>query len=134
MQVRLFEEKDYPEVCRWWNSRQWPAMTLRYLPKTGHIAYDGETLLAVAWLYFDTSCPFSWMDWLVTNPDIPSKQAVKAVHAVVDTLALAAKAHKAELMMTATNRNSLIRFLEKKDFKQSDKNVTLMFKALAGGK
>lgn len=134
MQIRMFEASDYPVVCAWWQARKWTPMPLRYLPKNGHVAYDGGKLLAAAWLYLDSTCPLAWLDWLVTNPKNSPKESIKAIHAVIDTLTLTARAMGSEIMMTAVENKKLIKLYSEKGFKDSDKDMTIMINSLMGGK
>ena len=70
MEVRKFTIKDYPIICRWYESRGEVVPSLDYFPETSYIAsLNGEDMYHIS--IWKTNTPYCYFENFASNPNIP---------------------------------------------------------------
>ena len=128
MKTRLFTHEDYPMLVSWWEGHGWPAVPEIALPKVGILIESLDSVLAAAWLYFETSGVVCQMEWVVTNPNNKPKDSVKALSLLLDAIDQVRAANGYKVTQTACKVPSLIRLYEKAGFVKTDEGITHMVK------
>ena len=130
IQLKMFDDADYPTVSAWWEGHGWSAVPRAILPKLGVVATRGDEQLAAAWLYMDNSCGVSIMEWIVTNPDAAPSATVRALKHITQFLTDEAKTCGYHTILTTCKQESLAKFHEKQGFTRSDDAMIHLVKHL----
>ena len=118
--LRVWTPADYPMLERWWQGHGWPAVPQRVLPPLGVIYKD----TAAGWLYMDNGgTGVAMMEWLVTDPAAPPRDAVRALLAVVEFLKTEARRMDYPIILTTCRQPALERFLVKAGFQTTDREM-----------
>lgn len=126
----------YPEIKDWWIQHGTYAVPPTNLPSTGAVAVDvkdddTEELIAAAWVYLDSSIPFSVFAWPVVNPYATAKKKADALTYVARHLCDFTKDDlQYQVMLTFSSVPSVTRILEDQGFFQIDTNITALAKGL----
>jgi len=123
IQLRMFEERDYPIVCEWWLAHGWPLPPIESLSEFGMIAYDEKYLLCVGWLYLTTGY-WGWLEWIVVNPDAPMKRRQTGLKSLIARLLEEAKVFKIKAVHCSLKSPGLIRMHQKAGFLIGDTGMT----------
>ena len=122
--VRFDPDAHYGTVAAWWGGHDWPVIPLEALPPVGIIVGD----YAAGWLYKTESCPWSILEWLVTNPMHSStgisRETHKAVNIVVETLLRTAQAMGCKWVFSSTKSTGLIKIYNNHGFETTDHDMT----------
>lgn len=130
IEIRPFRfSEDYPEVCEWWRARAWKAPARSKLSPFGAMAVEGDTRLAVAWLYV-TGSGWGLLEYTVTNPEAPVLSRGRAVRLIVERLSEVAEEAGVEDLVTFTESKGLQRLLQKCGFNVGDKNLTSLIRRI----
>lgn len=123
--IRLFEEADYPMLCKWWDGWNCPRITLEILPATGYICNDA----AAAFLYL-ANAPIARLAWSISDPKADKKKRSEAIDQV--TLFVESQAKKAGALMIYTTTNSFpfCERLKRLGFAEGDRKTTHFAKVL----
>lgn len=123
LQLKLFEEKDYPEVCRWWTTQDWPLLPLEALGDIGMIAWNDAVPLAAGWLYMMTKY-WCLIEWMVVNPDAPMKDRKLGLELILDRLKSEGQSFGAKAVFSSLRSNGLIRMYKKHGFSVTETGMT----------
>jgi len=111
-------------ISTWWEGHGWSAIPQAILPRLGALAVgDDSTPLAAAWLYMDNSVGVAMLEWLVSNPEAPPRQVLRALRAVVDFLKAEAEALDYGVVLATCRQASLSAVLCKEGFQVTDSGV-----------
>lgn len=127
-------QRDYNEVCRWWAHYEWPPIPLDHLPKRGFVIWDkmgGGKAIACCWLYA-TDSAISWLEFLISNPDISGRTKVPALELLVQTACSIAFSSGAKSIWSSVAQKGLIRLYERNGFKVSDHKMTNLVRTQGG--
>lgn len=116
-------DEHYDEVCRWWREHSnWDEP----IPKEV-LAPDGLVIPGVCagWIYH-SEVAFSYMEWLVANPDQPGKVVYKGLRLLVDALKEKAYDKGKSMIYTSVKHEGLIRLYKKCGFIEGDTGMTNM--------
>lgn len=120
IQIRMIEDDDFPEISEWFVKRRWPVPPVgQMLPETGYVAFKGEKLLSVAWLYI-TNSQVGIIDWIATNPDAGpiGTASIKKLVEYIETVSEGST----NVFMHFTPNDKLAKFLKKNcRFKTTEK-------------
>lgn len=120
IQIRDITDDDLLEVSEWFAKRRWPVPPAgSMLPDTGYIAYRGDKLLSVAWLYI-TNSQVGIIDWIATNPDA-GPVGTASIKKLVDYIE-GISGDSTSVFMHFTPNDKLAKFLKKNcRFKTTEK-------------
>lgn len=116
-------EGDYPEICEWWRSHDFPWIPWHRLPKTGVIIENEFHKFCAGWLYF-AEAGFAWTEWIVTNPNAPLMRRKPALEMLLQTLKNEALAKGAHSIHSSLENKNLIRLYETQGFEVVDRGMT----------
>lgn len=124
VRVDRFEaNKHYDTVKAWWAEQQWPTIPLSHLSEQGFVSYVDDVPAAAGWLYM-TDSAFAIFEFLVANPEVRREPRAKAIEALIEKVkANADGLGFTSIFMSVTNQ-SLVKRLEARGFKVTDKNMT----------
>ena len=134
-QVREFnKEADYSKVSAWWQEHGWSPVPVQFLPKLGIVSFNSRHDCAAAWLYMDNSgSGICMLEWMVTNPEIPARDALLGIKAVTEFITSAAKEMGYTFMFTTCKQESLAKVHEKHGFQRTDSGMIHFYKSLQEG-
>jgi hypothetical protein len=128
MIIRSFEPHEYEYISTWFKVR-WgdAAPPLSALPTTGWVAEVDGAPSAAIWLYISNST-VGFMEWAVTNPDMPPVSAVRALKALVEFVQEQATLLEppVDVILQFVVDEKLAGFYEKRLGFQNDGRATLM--------
>jgi hypothetical protein len=108
-------------VASWWGGHKWPVIPQDALPRTGVVAFDGETGVCAAFLYETDSC-MAWLEFVVSNPMYKKKPGRSdAVDMVIKNLMEKARG---KLVFSSTKHDRLLKRYVDAGFEVADLNVT----------
>lgn len=118
IQVRPYNtETDYDLLTGWWDSHRTVRPPQNVLPKLGSIAEDDGTPIAAVWLYMaNCGAPVCFPVFHLTNPAIGHRLAAKGLSVAQEHLEFVAKSLGYGLMITMTQRPSMVRWLTRRNF------------------
>lgn len=133
MQLRPFlPEIDHATVSAWWAAHNWPAVPKELLTTDGFVAVDDDgTLLAAGWLFVADAAPLAMMEWLVSNPDIKPRAAMRALEAIVDAALGSARRSGVRAVFTFCKQQALSRLYQRHGFQKGDEGVTSLVCSLS---
>lgn len=132
LQVRFYVfEQDYPELCEWWRKRPgWEqGVASKTLPQTGFIVFDaatGQKYGAVFLILGESG--WTYLEWLVTNPEAPLRVRKKAVDLLLQhgrNYAIEAGA-KQVFSSIRTKSRGLVRAFQRAGFIPAEEGMTNM--------
>lgn len=112
-------ERDYETLKSWWEGHGWPALPVEDIPDTGFIA--NET--AFGCLYIDIHGRFAMMEWVVTDPNAPARQAVKSLNEVIGRLLYMCKEIGVTRVYSVLKHEKLEKLYQKHGFIKGDTQV-----------
>lgn len=129
--IRGADAAVYPILEAWWRGHGWDPVALAVLPRCGvMIEDDAGQPIAAAFLYMENSgVGVAWMEWTVTRPELPGRQAYLAITMLTQAVREVALALDYGVVMTTARQDSLVRVLERNGFAVTDRGMThlLMF-------
>jgi hypothetical protein len=82
--IRSIEERDLPEIARWFDNRKWPLPPVKGVgPRIGVVAEKNGVMYACIYSYL-TGTSVVYLEWPGLNPDAPISQAMEAMSEVID--------------------------------------------------
>lgn len=121
--IRLYTEKDYPIVKKWFESWGWPAIPESSLPSIGAI-----NDIAAAWLY-QTDSDIALVEWFVTDRSAKDGRE-EAKQEIIDFLTKTAERLGFNTALTFVRNPNLIASFGNNGFVNADNNVKIMIKEL----
>jgi len=124
MIVRFIElDKDYSDVCSWWEQQASFVVPRPMLSTTGFIVeHDSDKLLA-GWLYH-TNSNVAMFEFLVGNPKFVGKIRSEALTSFFDTLFKYADMQNIKNIISTTSHPKVPAMLERVGFVKVNENVT----------
>lgn len=116
-------EDHYEEICRWWCFHDWTPIPRSHLSTIGFVVLIDNTLASAGWLYL-TNSAFSWMEFIIANPDVRKEARSYALSALIDEIKTASKARGFKSIYMSAENNSLIERLKRHGFEVSEKGMT----------
>lgn len=123
MQIKKFEESDYPLLCSWWFEHGWNPIPLELLPKVGYVVDE----ICAGFLYVNNS-GLCHLEWLVSDPRSDKAIRNEALTLLIDSLCSTAKEHNLKAIFTTSNNKNLIERLKNHGFIVTDTSVTHLIK------
>jgi hypothetical protein len=113
MQSRYFSvEKDYAQVCKWWQAWNWPTVPEIFLPEIGIVVSNHGIDVCAGFLY-KTDSAVCWAENYIMSTEVPRELSKGCVDFLIQRLTKEAKELGFKLMMSSVNHPSLIRKLLK---------------------
>lgn len=128
--IRHYTPEDYPTVAEWWKGHDWPPVPEQVLPKPGIIAERDGVPLGAVWLYMSNSNGVAMMEWLVVKPDIPGRQALAIIKALVEGVEIEARCGDYGVIFTSCKQPALAKIIERCGFVETDKQMIHLLKIL----
>lgn len=125
MNIKIFQEKDYPILHSWWTRHGWTPVAFEMLPKIGYIVND----VCAGFLYVSDS-KLCHLEWLVSDPESEKTKRSDSLNILIDTLCLTAKEYGCKFVFTTSNNEVLIKRLQNRGFSVSDVGVTHLIKGV----
>jgi hypothetical protein len=119
-------DSDYDMVRAWCEGHGRSFIKAEWLPATGFmILRDYEPVLAF-WMYFDNSCPVTFIEWLVSRPGSTASEVRAAlVYAMEAVIPQAMISHGAEVASTRSPK-AIVRDMVKNGWSIHDKELCSM--------
>lgn len=115
----------YDTLAAWWKGHGWAPVALCVLPRCGVMIEDDAGPVAAAFLYMENSgVGVGWMEWTVTRPELPGRQAYLAITMLTQAVREVALALDYGVVMTTARQDSLVRVLERNGFAVTDRGMT----------
>jgi len=132
--VKDFEpQRDYATVATWWEKHGWGVLPEDMLPDAGYVVemeVDGKMEAAVAgWLY-ETDSKICLLEWVVGDPDLPSKTRRRAVNILVEKLVDKAKDLGYKVIFTICKHPRLMKTYSEHGFITGDSGMTTFVRRL----
>src|SRR6185312_16009240 len=113
--VRRFDIEsvsDYKDVVQWWHAQKRAILAPELLPTLGFVVEHEGQKIAMSWLYCSDSA-VGFVGWTTINPDAPKRVVPKAVKALEEAVAFAAKSAKIRLLFAFSGGGWFSRLLTK---------------------
>lgn len=124
MQVRFIEmDKDYSDICSWWEQHQWPIIPKEALSTTGFIVENENQKILSGWVYH-TNSNTALLEFIVANPKIKGEDRDKAFDVFFDVVFKYVELSNFKNIFMSVIHPKLKTRLEKVGFKKTDDNVT----------
>lgn len=124
MKVRFIEmDKDYSDVCSWWQNQAWPVIPKEALSTTGFIVENNNQKILAGWVYH-TNSNTALLEFLVANPEIKGDVRDEAFDAFFDVVFKYIELSNFKNIFMSVVHPKLKDRLEKVGFKKTDENVT----------
>lgn len=130
MFIREYRPEDHAMLMTWWNAHGFPGVSQAILPKLGLIIEDQGKPIVAGFLYMDNSVGVAMLEWVVGAPDCTGRQIVGGIGTLIDFMGKRAKELDYGVMLTACNKEALIRLYEKNGFVKTDVGLTHLIKVL----
>lgn len=125
MEIKKFEESDYPLLCSWWFEHGWNPIPLELLPKMGYIVDD----ICAGFIYLNDS-KFCHLEWIISDPRSSKKERDETLNVLIDHLCSVAKDLGYTTVFSATKHESLVNRYKNKGFIVTDNNMTHLIKRI----
>ncbi len=123
MEVRLFQESDYPTFQRWWEAHGWDAVPPQMLSPDGIVIEQDGKALCGGW-FISTNTQTALFEWIVKDPEVKGELAAEALDTLISMLKTLAKNQGYILYVTFLEHGGLTkRFTEKHGGQVGDKNL-----------
>lgn len=119
-------EDDYKDLSEWWVAHKWPVVPQEMLPKMGMVVEDEGGVKCCAGFMYQTDSRLTWIEWVVSNPEVSLRKRVKAVDMLVGGLVELSKACGYKIRFSSLKSKGLIKIYEKHGFSQTDQGMTTM--------
>ena len=130
MQSHYFDiNRDYNEVCQWWEAWGWPILPPAFLPKTGIIISNQGVNLCAAWLY-RTDSAACWAENYIANKAAPRDLRQGSMEFLIEELVNEGKKEGFLLMLSSIKHKGLIKKLKANGFAEDDKEMSNLTKVL----
>jgi len=130
MYLREYRPEDYPMLTRWWKAHGWPGVSAAILPKLGLIIEDNGQPIVAGFVYMDNSVGVAFLEWVVGAPEATGRQIVAGIGTLIDFAGKRVLELDYGVLLTATNKEALIRLYEKNGFQKTDEGLTHLVKIL----
>jgi hypothetical protein len=128
-------EDDHGIISRWWVARGSDAPPRYLLPTLGVIIEADGVPIASAFCYLDaTGSGVAWLGWMITDPAAPALMAGRAMKTAVEFLEKEAARLGYWLMWATVEKESFVRFFERRDYEKGDTGLCHLFHPLLGEK
>lgn len=124
--IREFSQKDYAEIIRWVQDREYPFPDYALLPGIGFVAEQEGLMVAVGFLY-RMGAGVAMISSLYSNPSVEKLSRQEAVNFVIQTLVGKAKDLKIKRVTVASNIDRIVDRFKDLGFLVGDKNVTHLY-------
>jgi hypothetical protein len=126
MKFSYSEYADYELAREWCEGHGRTFIRAEWLPATGFmILRDYEPILAF-WLYFDNSCPVTFIEWLVSRPGSSAAEVRAALlYAMEKVIPRAMISHGAEVASTRSPK-AIVRDMVKHGWRIDDRELCSM--------
>lgn len=133
MNIRLFMNKDYEEVCRWWHQHGEPVPPRSLISDYTYILEnkDGTPWVCLSLIAFNTP-HIAWSAGLVSNPDIPKEGRKAAVKMLWDHVAEQARKMGYNNLLCIAPNKALEKRYQELGFEVTKTNQTFLVKSLGG--
>jgi len=123
LKARLFDfQKDYPEVCEWWEKRGHRYVEKNLLSKIG-IMIESDVKYCVGWLYTGDSA-FGKFTWVATNPDSPLMKRKEALALLSKSAVGMSRDMGLESIVASFTNKNISKIFEENGFGHVERNVT----------
>ena len=129
MNIRVYEDKDYPMITKWWEAQGWPILPEAALPAVGFIVEEDEVGLCAGFVY-RTDSAFALFEWIVGNPEADKDKRREGLDLLIKTASLYIKEEGFSLVLTMTKHPSFITRLENHGFQETDHGMTHLVKGV----
>ena len=130
MVARDYEDYDYEVIKDWWIGHNWNAIPIDFLPRTGVVVEDEDSMYCAVWIYADSTSPRGMMEWLVTNPENKPRESVKAINLILKAVLEKAVYMDLKALMTSVNNKGLIKMYNKYQFNVTDTDMKNMLRII----
>lgn len=130
MYLREYQPKDHAMLTRWWRAHGWPGVSKALLPKLGLILENNGKPIVAGFIYMDNSVGVAFLEWVVGSPDATGKEIVGGIGHLIDFAGQRVKQMGYGVLITATNKEALIRLYEKNGFQKTDEGLTHLVKVI----
>ena len=131
MRVEDYTDDMYPFIKTWWELQDWEPVSKLLLPETGYVVWDDNEPICAAW-YVKTNGPTALCERVIKNPDANNKVVKKGLTMLYDTIESVAKEDGYVLILTMLEHEGLKSFVNKRNWKDTDKKLDLYVKVLGG--
>lgn len=125
MKVRRVTREDYEALKGWWSAQKWEAPPLECLPTVGFMIED-----VCAGFLYQTDSAFSWLEFVIANPDTDKKVRSEALDLVINALTKASKELGYKAIYTTLNHPKLIERYQKHGFMKTDEGITALVRSI----
>lgn len=130
MYLREYHPEDYAMLTRWWKAHGWPGVSAAILPKLGLVIEDNGQPIVAGFVYMDNSVGVAFLEWVVGAPEATGRQIVAGISTLIDFAGKRVLELDYGVLLTATNKEALIRLYEKNGFQKTDEGLTHLVKIL----
>lgn len=132
MNIREYKSEDYVMLTKWWQAWDWQQVPEKCLPSLGLIVTDLSDEPICACFLYQTDSSICWIEWIVSNPEVPKGLRREALDLLLKELKLKAKRLGFKQIFTSTDRESLKVRLVDQGFLVTDKKVDFLICPLGG--
>jgi hypothetical protein len=129
IEQKKITKSEYDIIAKWWPCHNWPVMPYDALPESGLIIYSESTPIVAAWLY-KTDSSISWLEFMVSNPDVDKKVRGEAIDLLINSLIELAQSSGFKIIFSSIRVPRLIKRMEECGFSVTDTKMTNMIRVL----
>jgi hypothetical protein len=101
----------YPTFEAWWRARNVAPIPQAMLPRLGILVRQEGEPVAALWMYLDNSISLGFLNWFLTRPGLPAKQAKAALEHLLRFMAQEAQRLGITHLIASCTQASLSRLL-----------------------
>ena len=117
---------DYEMARSWCEGHGRSFISSEFLPATGFKIYCEEEPIVMLWMYFDNSCPVTFVEWVISRPGLTPAQTSAALFYAIDTpVSRAMIFHGAKVACTRSPK-AFVRYMVKKGWRIEDRELYSM--------
>lgn len=132
MTIREYYPADYSLLTTWWKAWGWQQVPEICLPSSGLLVLSTLDVPVCAGFLYCTDSSICWIEWIVSNPEVPKGLRREALDLLLKELKLKAKRLGFKQIFTSTDRESLKVRLVDQGFLVTDKKVDFLICPLGG--
>ena len=122
--------KDYKDLCKWFEFYKWPPLPKEIFPKTTFILHGGGFKIASICLYIPQSGNIGFAEWYVINPEAPRHLRKDSINKLLNHISAYAKKEHCKTLFSSVANPHLLKKIKDNGFQETDKMMTNLIKIL----